>query len=97
LADEQGNKGSLGLGLLIAGGVNLAALIVAGVTMMIGIGMVLLMGFGLLQFLWLRPFYLSYKRKGEGDTCKGILLGSGLTLLLSAACWGSFNLNKMMH
>lgn len=89
--DEQEiDKGSLGKGLLIAGGVNIVALGISAVTIMVGIGIVLLMGFGLLQFLWLLPFYLNYRRKGEGDTCKGILLGGGLTVLLSAACWNSF-------
>ena len=89
--DEQEiDKGSLGKGLLIAGGVNIVALGISAVTILVGFGFVLLMGFGLLQFLWLLPFYLNYRRKGEGDTCKGILLGGGLTVLLSAACWNSF-------
>ncbi len=87
--EDVEKKGSLGMGLLISGGVNVAVLAISLATLMLGIGIVLLVGFGLLQFVWLLPFYFNYRRKGETDTCKGILLGSGLTLLLSAACWAS--------
>jgi hypothetical protein len=84
------------MGLLISGGVNVLALGIALATLKLGIGVVLLGGLGLLQFLWLLPIYFSYRRKGESDTRKGILLGSSLSLLLSAACWVSL-LNSKLH
>jgi hypothetical protein len=93
--EEVTDKGSLGRGVLVAGGVNLAALIIGIVTLMGGVGIVIIMGFGLLQTLWLLPFYLKFSHKGESETCKGILLGGGLTVLLSVACWSKFNLSNM--
>jgi hypothetical protein len=93
--EEQAAKGSLWKGLLVAAGVNFAALLVAVTTVAIGIGVILLVGFGLLQILWLLPFYLQYKRKGESNICKGILLGAGITVLLSATCFANLNLTGM--
>ena len=78
MTENDENKGSLGVGLLVSGGVNLGVLVLAWLTLMLGVGAIVLMGFGLLQFLWLLPFYLKYKNKGESDTCKGILLGGEL-------------------
>lgn len=94
--DEQSiNKGSFLRGLLIAAGVNLAALVAGIILMAVGIGALIIIGFGALQVLWLLPFWLKFWRKGESQTCLGILLGGGLTLLLSVACWSNLNLGNM--
>ena len=96
MVDEQPKpKGSFWVGFAIAGGVNLGALLISVVTIAIGIGIVLVMGFGLLQIFWLAPFYLKFHRKGEDNACKGVLLAGGITVLLSATCWSNLNLGNM--
>jgi hypothetical protein len=65
-------------------------MIVAGViTIFVGIGVILVGGFGLIQLFWLIPLWYRAKDRGETETAKGILLGTGITFLLSAACWGT--------
>ena len=93
--EEQTDKGSFGKGVIIAGGVNLGVLVVGIVTLMVGIGMIILAGFAVLQIGWLFPFYLKFSGRGESETCKGILLGGGISALLSVACWYNLNLGPM--
>lgn len=50
------------------------------------LGIYLLAGFGLIQFLPLIPLILYYRRRGEPRTVAGIALCSGLMLLLSGGC-----------
>ncbi len=89
------SRGSFWVGLAIGGGVNLGALALSVATMAIGVGVILVAGFGLLQILWLLPFYIKFFRKGESHTCNGILLAAGITVLLSATCWSNLNLGNM--
>jgi heme/copper-type cytochrome/quinol oxidase subunit 4 len=93
--EEPHGKGSFWLGVAIAGGVNVAALAIGVATIFIGVGVIVLMGFAVLQVLWLMPFFLKYKRKGESNTCKGMLLAGGITVLLSATCFANLNLGNM--
>ena len=89
--DENGSKGNLWQGFLLAGGVNVGALLVAIITIPLGVGAVLLAGFGLLQFIWIGIMFAKYKARGRIETAKGFLLAAGITLLLSAACWKSLS------
>lgn len=51
-------------------------------TLFIGLG-----GWGVLQLVYVVPFYL-YMRKKETATAKGIIIAASLVLLLNATCWG---------
>jgi hypothetical protein len=84
-----GYSGSVREGFWIAARWNLGMFVAGVVTIFVGIGIVIVAGFGLIQLFWLIPFWYRAKDRGEAETAKGILLGMGITFLLSAACWGS--------
>lgn len=88
---------SIWQGFLIATGLNLLALVIGIVTIMAGIGMIIVGGFGVVQLFWLVPFYVKYKKQGKMNTAKGILLGAGLSFLLSATCWADFATRGGIH
>ncbi len=81
-------KGSVVRGIAIAAGLNIGAAIVGAITMMIGIGFVILLGIGIVQLAWILPLYFSFRKRGETETAKGVLIGAGITFLLNAGCWG---------
>ena len=47
-----------------------------------------LLGIGILQLLWIIPCYLHFRRKGQRETAKGVLIAAGIVFLLNAGCWG---------
>jgi ABC-type phosphate transport system auxiliary subunit len=83
------DPGSIWQGIALGGTWNACAL-AAGVILIVAlIGIFIVAGFGLVQYFWILPLYEKYNRRGETETAKGILIASGITVLLSAACWGS--------
>ena len=50
------------------------------------LGMFLLAGFGLIQFIPIIPLMLYYRRRDEPRTVAGLALCAGLVLLLSGGC-----------
>ncbi|HVV46123.1 MAG TPA: hypothetical protein VHC72_13005 [Bryobacteraceae bacterium] len=85
--------GSVREGLWIAARWNIGIFVAGVITIVVGVGAILIAGFGLLQLFWLVPFWYGAKDRGETETAKGILLGLGITFLLSAACWGTLTLS----
>jgi hypothetical protein len=83
------DPGSIWQGIALGGTWNICALGIGILTILIAIGAVVIAGFGIVQYAWISPLYLRYKRRGETETAKGILIASGITVLLSAACWGA--------
>jgi hypothetical protein len=75
--------------MAIGGVWNICALCVGIMSILIAVGGVIIATFGVLQYAWISPLYLRHKKRGETETAKGILIASGITVLLSAACWGS--------
>ncbi len=71
------------------------ALSAGGVVVSLLVGFWPLFAFGLIQGLWVIPIYLHYRRKGETETAKGLLLVAGLVFLLNAGCWGVILSGKM--
>lgn len=65
-----------------------AAMTVGGVLLSILVGFWPLFGIGVVQALWIVPVWLSFRRRGESESAKGVLLAAGITFLLNAACWG---------
>jgi len=74
----------LGIGVLMTVGGVMAGVI----TMTAVIGGVILLGIGLVQLVWIGPAYFHYRRAGEVETAKGLLIAAGLVFLLNASCWG---------
>ena len=54
------------------------------------LGTIILIGIGVVQLLWMVPAYRVYRRRGETETAKGLLIVAGLVFLLNASCWGLF-------
>ena len=93
LGDQEGHRprdpGSIWQGIAIGGVWNVCALLIGFAGIFILIGIPIIVGFGLVQYAWIVPLYGKHKGRGETETAKGILIASGITVLLSAACWGA--------
>ncbi len=82
------NTDSLGVGLGLIWLLNLGQLILGGITLAIGIGAVIIAGFGLVQLAYVIPLAIKAKRTGKRERMKGIIIAASVTFLLSIACWG---------
>jgi hypothetical protein len=51
-------------------------------------GLVVILGIGIVQAAWIVPLWLYYRRAGEMETVKGLLITAGVIFLLNAGCWG---------
>lgn len=80
--------GSVWLGFGMAAGINIAAVIVGGLTLTMGVGLFILLGIGLVQAAWIIPMVESFRKSGQRETMKGIIVAAALTFLLNAGCWG---------
>jgi hypothetical protein len=45
---------------------------------------------GLTQFVYQIPAGIHFRKRGEPDTVKGIMVAAAVSFLLNAACWGLF-------
>jgi hypothetical protein len=43
---------------------------------------------GITQLLWIVPMVLQFRRKGQPETAKGLVIVAALVALLNASCWG---------
>jgi hypothetical protein len=91
MPEETKPSGSIWSGIAIAGALNIIAVIVGVLTISLGVGIVILAGFPVVQLAWLLHFYFSFRERGSVETAKGILIGAGISVLLSAGCWGVFS------
>src|SRR6185369_8215441 len=85
------DRGSVITGFFVAAGWNTLAITISTASIAIGIGIVLVAGFGLIQFAWLLPLAFKYRKEGKSESAKGVYIAAGISVLLSAACWNSFN------
>ena len=81
------DRGSIARGFLTAAFVSVLVLLASSVMVPLALYVVTLVG--IVQLLWLGPLWNSYRRKGNTESAKGVLLAAGITFLLNAACWGS--------
>jgi len=88
-------RGTVGRGVGIGALLTLGGIVASGVLMVVYIGFAMLFGIGLAQLMWIIPAYLRYKKRGETETAKGILIAAGLVFLLNASCWGVLATSKM--
>jgi hypothetical protein len=88
MPEVEGTRlGSVWKGIIIGGSINICA--VGGLfifAILVPVASVVLIAIGLAQFIWILPLY--YAVRSESETAKGILIAAGLTVLLSATCWG---------
>jgi hypothetical protein len=80
------DQGSFGRGVLIG-----FALTVGGMVVVLTIMGVVLWGIGIIgivQLLWMLPAWLIYRRRGQEETAKGILIIACVVFMLNASCWG---------
>jgi hypothetical protein len=82
----------VGKGVLVVIGCTVGAIIL-GFGLAVGslsgiLGWVLLLGIGLVQAAWIVPLWLSFRRRRETETAKGVLIMASVVFLLNAGCWG---------
>jgi hypothetical protein len=85
---EAPERGSMLHGFLVSAGWNVLAASISAACIPIGIGIFTTIGFALLQLAWLLPLRSSYVRAKRTEDAKGVLITIGLTVLLSASCFG---------
>ncbi len=83
------DPGSLAQGCFQALFLNFMIFLAGCLGIFILVGIVVIAGFGVLQFAWLGPMIGRYKRDGATESVNGVYIAAGITFLLSAACWGS--------
>ncbi|MDE3165617.1 MAG: hypothetical protein KGN36_07420, partial [Acidobacteriota bacterium] len=66
--------------------VNLSMLLI-GCGALMSVTSIIVQAFGLAQLVWMIPLWKAAKKYGGSETAKGVLLGIGITFLLSVACW----------
>jgi hypothetical protein len=83
--------------VLIVVGCTFGALVGAGMIAAIAAPLaLLLLGIGVVQLLWIIPLSVHYRRIGETETFKGIVIMASIVFLLNAGCWG-FVANLNFH
>jgi hypothetical protein len=83
-------KGSVGRGIgigVVLTLMGLAAMIIFLLPILAGI--LVAIGIGLVQLLWILPAILHYRVRGETETVKGLIIVGGLIFLLNVPCWGT--------
>ena len=80
--------GSILEGVMYGTVVNIFALLISVASIGIGIGILLTAGFGPIQWIWMAMLVNRFRREGQTETAKGVLIAAGISTLLSAACWG---------
>jgi hypothetical protein len=86
---EVPNRGSMLDGFLVSAGWNVLGVAISAASIPIGIGIITTIGFALLQFAWLLPLRKSYVKRGRTESAKGVWITIGITVLLSAGCFGA--------
>ena len=59
-----------------------------GLVLLGSIGLFVLGGIGVVQTAWIIPLWRYFRRMGETETVKGILIMASIIFLLNAGCWG---------
>lgn len=91
-APRSGSAGVL-RGFLISSGISVAIALVSLTLLREGVGLFIIMPYGIIQTAWTIPLFFYFRRNGKTDEAKGALLSCALNVLLSVACWGAFLTN----
>jgi hypothetical protein len=74
-----------GKALLITLGLHVMVHATLGITIA-GLALMSLVFIGLTQLVYMLPAFFYFRRNGQPELAKGLLLGMGLTFLLNATC-----------
>jgi hypothetical protein len=82
-------KANLVLGLAICWGCNIAHLALGWflVFPLPRVGVVVIGGIGVLQLAYVIPLCLHFKKEGETNVIKGLIIAASITALLNVGCW----------
>jgi hypothetical protein len=88
MSDEYQNKGSVGWGVGLTCLLHLFQFPIALVLSFVPSVFPLLAVFfiGLSQCVYMIPAYVNFRKNGETETAKGLLIGASITFLLNATC-----------
>ena len=96
LEAADGDEGSVGIGFAIGAILNVG-LVVSVLLLTCATNIVepfaticgaLVLAIGVIQLVYILPLYFRYKRKGQRNTAKGLVIAASVTALLNATCWG---------
>ena len=83
------DEGSIILGLLICWGLNIGEIFIGSLPLNIhSLGVAMIGGIGIIQLIYVLPLYFSFKKQGQTETGKGLIIAASITALLNATCWG---------
>ena len=82
------DDGSIFQGLAICWGLNVAEVILGFLMLRITFGVAMIVGVGIVQLIYVLPFYFSFRKQGKTATAKGLVIAASITALLNATCWG---------
>lgn len=87
----------LGIGLVaLLHGLGLGFFLLLSYWMQDYVFVIFIAGVGLIQGVYILPLIWLLKRQNQPDLLKGVLIGTGLTLLLGGLCWASMGLGSLL-
>lgn len=94
------NRGHAGVGVAIAILTQPLTLLIAFASSAVGMvegyaGLVVLMAFGLAQYLYIVPIGIWLHSMGKTRTALGLWITSGIIFLLNAGCWGLLAMSNL--
>ena len=75
-------------GFWISSAISAGIAILGAAMLTVGIGVLIIMPYGLIQLAWILPLYFTYRGRGQMGEAKGVLLSCAANVVLSVACWG---------
>jgi len=90
--EETHEQGNVAKGLAICWGCNILHLIAGWILLfvLLPVGMVVFGGIGLVQLVYIIPFYRHFKSQGQTNVVKGLIIAASITALLNVGCWTQF-------
>jgi hypothetical protein len=87
-------KGNIWLGLIICWGCNTVHLALGWflIVAVVPVGIVVFGGMGLVQLAYVIPLCFHFKRKGQTNVMKGLIIAASVTALLNVGCWTQFRI-----
>jgi hypothetical protein len=86
------DEGTVLKGLAICWGCNILHLIAGWILMfaVTRVGMVVFGGIGLVQLVYVIPFWRHFKSEGQANIVNGLVIAASVTALLNVGCWTQF-------
>ncbi|HEY3929053.1 MAG TPA: hypothetical protein VGL89_11805 [Candidatus Koribacter sp.] len=75
-------------GFLISSAISAGIALVGLALLTVGVGLIIIMPFALIQLAWTLPLFFSYRKQGKRGEAKGALISCAVNIVASIACWG---------